>query len=291
MTIERLNELLRVTGHLIPEGMEEHIADLEPGETELLPRETLVSVLEANGVTGEKRQKLLDALDTANAVPELTELAHIMAQDAVRGLVRCHAVEFFQPRPECLDGFAKEAFAFLFTQLCVLEGWKALRARGVPESYDADIPERMTRKQLKKYMETGDISFDDYPWDMNFYCCQIFFLSRFYFIPYRWGDAPVAWRNRETGKVTALWRGGDRIRRDGQLDGGPGQRLRGAAGGTDPADHGDAGQKDLGEGAGRGRLPAGAAHPGRRGLHAGKGEGKLRTGAGLLGKVLSRVRL
>jgi hypothetical protein len=219
MTIERLNELLRVTGHLIPEGMEEHIADLESGETELLPRETLVSVLEANGVTGEKRQKLLDALDAANAVPELTELAHIMAQDAVRGLVRCHAVEFFQPRPECLDGFAKEAFAFLFTQLCVLEGRKALRARGVPESYDADIPERMTRKQLKKYMETGDISFDDYPWDMNFYCCQIFFLSRFYFIPYRWGDAPVAWRNRETGKVIALWRGGDRIRRDGQLDG------------------------------------------------------------------------
>ena len=53
MTIERLNELLRVTGHLIPEGMEEHIADLESGETELLPRETLVSVLEANGVTGE----------------------------------------------------------------------------------------------------------------------------------------------------------------------------------------------------------------------------------------------
>ena len=219
MTIERLNELMRVTGHLIPEGMEEHIADLEPGETELLPRETLVSVLEANGVTGEKRQKLLDALDAANAMPELTELAHIMAQDAVRGLVRCHAVEFFQPRPECLAGFAKEAFAFLFTQLCVLEGRKALRARGVPESYDADIPERMTRKQLKKYMETGDISFDDYPWDMNFYCCQIFFLSRFYFIPYRWGDAPVAWRNRGTGKVTALWRGGDRIRRDGQLDG------------------------------------------------------------------------
>ena len=36
MTIERLNELLRVTGHLIPEGMEEHIADLESGETELL---------------------------------------------------------------------------------------------------------------------------------------------------------------------------------------------------------------------------------------------------------------
>ncbi len=86
-------------------------------------------------------------------------------------------------------------------------------------SYDRDIPERMTRKQLKKYVETGDISFDDYPWDMNFYCCQIFYLNRFYFIPYMWGDAPTAWRNRETGKVTALWRAGDRVRRDGQIDG------------------------------------------------------------------------
>ncbi len=219
MTRERLDELLRVTGNLIPEAMEEHIADLEAAETELLPRETLLSVLAENKVPEERQRPLLEALDAANTVPELVELAHIMAQDAVRGLVRCHAVEFYQPKPKCLEGFAREAYAFLYTQLCVLEGRKALRKRGVPEEYDRDIPERMTRKQLRKYTETGDISFDDYPWDMNFYCCQIFFLDRFYFIPYRWGDAPTAWRNAETGKVTALWRAGDRIRRDGQYDG------------------------------------------------------------------------
>ena len=219
MTTERMNELLQVTGNIIPEAMEEHIGDLKTDETELLPRERLISVLDVNRVPEDRQRKLLDALDEANAVPELVELAHIMAKDAVRGLVRCHAVEFIQPRPACLTGFAREAYAFLYTQLCVLEGRKALRERGIPESYDADIPERMTRKQLKKYTETGDISFDDYPWDMNFYCCQIFFLDRFYFIPYRWGDTPVAWRNRETGQVTALWRGGDRVRRDGQLDG------------------------------------------------------------------------
>ena len=219
MTKERLYELQRVTGKLIPEAMDEHIDDLESDDTELLSRETLLAVLEENHVPGKSQKPLLEALDAANAVPELVELAHIMAQDAVRGLVRCHAVEFYQPRPKCLEGFAKEAYAFLYTQLCVLEGRKALRKRGIPETYDRDIPERMTRKQLKKYVETGDISFDDYPWDMNFYCCQIFFLNRFYFIPYRWGDAPTAWRNRETGKVTALWRAGDRIRKDGQPDG------------------------------------------------------------------------
>ena len=219
MTTERLNKLLQVTGNIIPEAMEEHISDLEAEEKELLPREILISVLEANRVPADKQQALLEALDEANKVPELVELARIMAKDAVRGLVRCHAVEFHQPRPECLSGFAKEAYAFLYTQLCVLEGRKALRERGIPDEYDADIPERMTRKQLKKYVETGDISFDDYPWDMNFYCCQIFFLDRFYFIPYRWGGSPEAWRNTETGEVTALWHAGVRIRRDGQIDG------------------------------------------------------------------------
>ena len=219
MTNERLTELLRVTGNIIPEAMEEHISDLEAQETELLPRETLLDVLNANRVPEEKKKLLLDALDAANAVPELVELSHIMAQDAVRALVRCDAAEFTQPKPACLTGFSREAFAFLYTQLCVLEGRKALRKRGIPASYDEDIPERMTRKQLRKYVETGDIGFDDYPWDMNFYCCQIFFLDRFYFIPYRWGDTPEAWRNRETGEVAALWRAGDRFRRDGQIDG------------------------------------------------------------------------
>lgn len=219
MTKERLEKLLQVTGNLIPEGMEEHIADLEAAETELLPRETLLQVLEENRVPAEKQHALLKALEDANGIPELVELAHIMAKDAVRGLVRCHAAEFFQPRPDCLSGFSREAYAFLYTQLCVTEGRKALRARGIPEQYDRDIPERMTRKQLKKYSETGDISFDDYSWDMNFYCCQIFYMDRFYFIPYRWGDTPAVWRNRKTGEVTALWRAGDRVRRDGQLDG------------------------------------------------------------------------
>ena len=219
MTKERLNELLRITGNLMPEAMDDHIEDLSANTTELLPQSVLLKVLDENRIPEKKKKPLIDALEATNSIPELVELSHIMAQDAVRGLVRCHAVEFFQPRPICLTGFAREAYAFLFTQLCVLEGRKALRERGIPDSYDRDIPERMTRKQLKKYMETGDISFDDYPWDMNFYCCQIFYLNRFYFIPYRWGDTPTAWRDRKTGRVTALWRAGDRIRPDGQFDG------------------------------------------------------------------------
>ena len=219
MTERRLTELLQKTGPIAPEGLEAVALDLEADESELLPRAFLQRVLDDNRVPQEKQDMLFAALDAANAVPELVELAGVMAKDAVRALNRCTVIEFVQPKPECLTGFARDAFAFLYTQRCVIEGRKALRARGVPETYDFDIPERMTRKQLKKFVETGDISFDDYPWDINFYCCDIFLLDRFYFIPYRWGDTPQAWRNVRTGEVLAVWKAGDRVRRDGQLDG------------------------------------------------------------------------
>ena len=219
MDRKRFEELIRVAGPITPEGLEQYIGDLECSDSKLLPAETLSTVLEDNQVTGELKDRLMDALDAVNACPELVELGGIMARDAVRSLHRCTACEFTQPKPACLEGFAREAFAFLFTQRCVLEGRKALRARGVPEDYDRDIPERMTRKQLRKYRDTGDISFDDYSWDMNFYACGIFLLDRFYFIPYRWEETPEAWRNRTTGRVAALWKGGVRVRQDGQLDG------------------------------------------------------------------------
>ena len=219
MTPERLKALLRVTGDILPEGFEACAGDLEPEAGKLLSQERLREVLEENRVPDGPGRRLKEALEAVNAVPELTELGQAMAKDAVRALIRCSAAEFTQPRPECLTGFAREAYAFLYTQRCVLEGRKALRERGVPERYDADIPERMTRKQLRKFVETGDISFDDYPWDMNFYCCAIFLMDRFYFIPYRWEGSPEAWRNTETGRVIALWQGGTRVRRDGQLDG------------------------------------------------------------------------
>ena len=219
MTGERFEELLRVTGPIAPEGLEKYVGDLECTEKELLPRDVLQYVLDWNHVPLDQQDQLFHALDAANAVKELVEMAHIMAADAVRALNRCTAIEFEQPKPLCLTGFDREAFAFLYTQLCVIKGRKALRERGVPEKYDMDIPERMTRKQLRKFIETGDISFDDYPWDMNFYCCDIFLMDRFYFIPYRWEGAPEAWRNTETGRVIALWTPGVRVRRDGQLDG------------------------------------------------------------------------
>jgi len=219
MTKERYQELVAVTGDIVPEGLKDHIEDLETEAKELLPRDRLQYVLDLTHVPEDKQQKLFDALEHANAVPELVELAHIMAQDAVRSLSRRSACEFRQPKPTCLQGFDRDAFGFLFSQMLSIEGRKELRRRGVPEKYDLDIPERMLRVSMQKYVENGIIDFDDFPWAVNFFCCAIFLLDRFYFIPYLWPDTPLAWRSAETGEVIALWRAGDKVRHDGQLDG------------------------------------------------------------------------
>ncbi|MDR2505044.1 MAG: acyltransferase domain-containing protein [Oscillospiraceae bacterium] len=219
MTRRRFEELLKVTGRIAPNDTELYIEDLEASEKEILPKAFLLSVLDLNNVPEPKRDILFRALEGINAVPELVELSHIMAKDAIRALLRCDANEFVQPKPDCLTGFARDAYAFLYSQLCVIEGRRALRLRGVPEQYDRDIPERMTRKQLKKFVEKDDITFDDYSWDMNFYCCDIFLLDRFYFIPYKWGGELEAWRNIRTNAVQAVWKAGGLVRRDGQLNG------------------------------------------------------------------------
>lgn len=219
MQKERFAHLIAHAGPIAPEGVEKYIADLAPrAHCRLFDHSILEKVIADNGVPESHAAQLWQALDVIEADAELVELSQILCQDAVRSHNRCTACEFDAPVPECLSGFPQKAFAFLFALACVEEGRAALRRRGVPEKYDADIPERMIRKQLRKFMQTGDISFDDYGWDIGFYCCAIFFLDRFYFIPYMVSE-PEAWKNMRTGAVVALWPGDARVRLDGQLDG------------------------------------------------------------------------
>lgn len=218
MTKERFAALMAHAGPIAPEGVEEYVADLEPRGGGLLTPETLEGVLADNHVPEEKCRLLWEALREIEEDEELVALSQVLCQDAVRSFNRGTACDFQQPRPDCLRGFAREAYAFLYVLSCMEEGRRVLRARGVPESCDADIPERMLRKQLAQYVEKDDISFDDYHWDINFYCCAIFLLDRFYFIPCRhWG--PECWRRARDGRVVALWPAGRMIRRDGQLNG------------------------------------------------------------------------
>ncbi len=218
MTNERFASLLAHAGPIAVEGVEQYISDLEPYGEHLFSHDLLKKYLLEYAVPQDKCAQLFSALREIEADTQLCELTQILVQDAVRSHNRCTACEFFDPVPKCLSGFAQQSYAFFFAFACIEQGRKALRARGVPEEYDFDIPERMLKKQLRKFADTGDISFDDFSWDIGFYCCQIFLLDRFYFIPYMAGT-PEAWRSTETGEVVALWQGGAKIRLDGQLDG------------------------------------------------------------------------
>ncbi len=219
MELATLRQWLRQTGLNAPEGIEPYVrAIVLPDEATLLPHDDLQAVLEGNSVPAARQEALWEALAAIEGNETLLRVSQALRYDAVRALVRGTACEFETPAPACLTGFARQVYAFLYALSCVPAGRALLRARGVPPEYDRDIPERMIRKQLQKYKDTGDISFDDYPWDMNFYCCAIFFLDRFYFIPFVFGT-PTAYRSRATGRVVALWPGDARVRRDGQLDG------------------------------------------------------------------------
>ena len=98
-----------------------------------MTKETLLKILDENRVPAEKQKPLLEALDAMNAVPGLAETTREAARNAVEGLVTCESWELEQPRPESLSGFAREAYAFLFTQICAEEGRKALRHAAFPK--------------------------------------------------------------------------------------------------------------------------------------------------------------
>ncbi len=220
MTKETLDGLLEYAGLHAPEGTAAEVASFTAGGDTLVSREWMERVLAVGELSEEKSSRLWTALRVIEEDARMVNLSQALAWAYVRLLHFGKAWDFRLPRPRCLTGFARDAYAFLFLLACTEAGRRFLRERGVPSSYDEDIPERMIRVQLRKYREKGEIVPDDYHWDINFYCCAIFQMDRFYFIPCKhWG--PSLWRNGEN--VIALWPEGQRVRQDGQLDGVNGQ--------------------------------------------------------------------
>lgn len=95
MTKQRFHKLIQITGPIAPEGLENYVDDLSCDERELLPREALQYVLDLNHVPDDQQDALFSALDAVNTIPELVELGHIMALDAVRALNRCTAIDLY----------------------------------------------------------------------------------------------------------------------------------------------------------------------------------------------------
>lgn len=216
--MKTLQELSRLCGIKLPENLNgETLAPIELDHP-LLSRDFLEQTLDENQVPLSKSTPLFNALDEINHHQDLLSYSRVLRDHAPLGLMTANSDEYETPIPRCVKAFSREAYAFLYALSCVPVGKAELQKRGVPESVYHDIPNRMIKAQLKKYCETGNICFSDYPWDMNFYCCAIVYLTRFYYIPCRC-DYPAVFVNKRTGESLALWESEQFVRKDGQLDG------------------------------------------------------------------------
>ena len=213
------DRLVRHAGMAVPDGAARYLPDTQPGGTDpLLSDAFLRRAAGRAGLRGQKLDRLFGALRTIRSDRLLMALSTALRDDAHQAVIYQRACEFERPEPACLAGFAREAYALLFALSCLEKGLQALEKRGIPKEEYEEVCFRMADRQLNIYRETGSAVIADYPWDMNFYACGIFFHDRLYFVPYRW-EGPVVYRREKDGRTLMLWPAGDRVRRDGQLDG------------------------------------------------------------------------
>lgn len=169
------------------------------------------------GLGETQLRRLHKALEEIDADPVLAFFTRFLVRDMCSARHRCDLDDYRAMAPDCMT--EKDLYSFLLLLSCVPPSMKRLEQAGVPAWFYRDIPFIPMKKQFEKLEATGDGSVEDFPWDMNFYTCSIFFLDRFYFIPYRLDENIRAFRNRDTGRVLTFYAETVSVRRDGQLDG------------------------------------------------------------------------
>ena len=152
---------------------------------------------------------------------EADDVLHWFSRFLVRDMCaarhRCDLDDYRAMTPTCMKN--ADLYSFLLLIACVPRSIRRLEALKVPSWFYRDIPYMPMARQFEKLKKTGDGSVSDFPWDMNFYTCSIFFLDRFNFIPYRLDENIRVYRNRESGEVLTFYAEEMSVRRDGQING------------------------------------------------------------------------
>ncbi len=203
----------------LPTGLEEAFEHYDPKDDtdpELMPHDYYKELLAPYDLPEDKRSFLDRTLAAIEADEKLLYFSHFFVWDMCSMRNKYDIDNYTELVPECLGEY-NEAYAFLILMACVPVSEKEMRRRGVPKEYYEDIPHRMMRDQLKRYIEKGRIDVEDMPWKMNFYTLTIFLLDRFLFIPYQHGERFRMYRSRKTGRVIALNEAGCEYDAEGQL--------------------------------------------------------------------------
>ncbi|MBQ9122087.1 MAG: hypothetical protein IJY10_01185 [Lachnospiraceae bacterium] len=198
-------ELITYMGmHKLPEGFVEAYELYEPDQEKyLIPRDSYEALLAPYEIPSEKKRYLDEALDAIEKDEKVLAFSRFFVWDMCSVRNKYDINLYTELIPNCLGKY-NEAYAFLVLLACVPVAEKEMRLRGIPKEYYEDIPHRMLRDQMRRYIGTGKIDVEDMPWKMNFYTLTIFLLDRFLFIPYQFGDPFTMYRSKLTGKVIGL---------------------------------------------------------------------------------------
>lgn len=214
-------ELLNYIGiHKLPKGFTEAYSDYRsrniPESKELMPHGEYNELLAPYGLSAEKRTYLDETLNAIENDEKLLHFSHFFVWDMCSQRNRYDIDNYTELLPSCIGRY-NNAYAFIILLACVPEAKKEMERRGIPYEYYRDIPHRMIREQMPRYIEKGLINVEDMPWKMNFYTLQIFLFDRFLFIPYVFGDAFRLYRSKKTGKVVGIADAGLEIDSEGQM--------------------------------------------------------------------------
>lgn len=203
----------------LPEGFVEAYEMYEPdASTCLIKRQSYEQLLAPYQLPSDKKAYLDEALDVIEKDEKVLAFSKFFVWDMCSVRNKYDINLYTELVPNCLGKY-NDAYAFLVLLACVPVAEKEMIKRGIPKEYYEDIPHRMLREQLKRYVDCGRIDVEDMPWKMNFYTLAIFLLDRFLFIPYQFADPFKLYRSKLTGKVMGLSKEDLKVDSEGQLVG------------------------------------------------------------------------
>lgn len=212
-------ECLRHTGIKLDPAMEQFYVNFckDPNPEPVLDRAFLDEQTRRFELDDVQSKRMHAALDEIEADPVLHWFSRFLVHDMCAARHRCDLDDYRAMTPTCMTH--ADLYSFLLLIACVPRSIRRLEHLGVPSYFYREIPFTPMARQFERLKKTGNGTVPDFPWDMNFYTCSIFFLDRFYFIPYRLDENIRAYRHRESGEVVTFYAESLRVRRDGQLDG------------------------------------------------------------------------
>ena len=212
-------ECLRHTGIELAAELEQFYLEFceNPDAEPLLDRAYLEELAVRFELDEAVIRRMNEALNEIEADDVLHWFSRFLVRDMCAARHRCDLDDYRAMMPTCMKN--ADLYSFLLLIACVPRSIRRLEKLGVPAWFYRDIPYVPMKRQFEKLKKTGDGSVSDFPWDMNFYTCSIFFLDRFNFIPYRLDENIRVYRNRESGEVLTFYAEEMSVRRDGQING------------------------------------------------------------------------